>query len=223
MSEFMEMNPSTREEKLRQHAQWCEDRDRLQLQIESLERELGLEDSSQPDWRVHEFYFTYYATTGFFLGMAGAMASLLFNVLGAVAAGLPPLKLIQVYLTFGLGAKAMEGNVNDSLSLLIGCCLYIGTGMIFGIPFQLIMSQVAHHADLLTRLLWATLLGLALWIINYYCLLSWLQPLLFGGNWIVQEIPWYVGAGTHLVFAWTMAVLYPYGVFAPYRVQQESP
>ncbi len=200
---------------------------RLRAQAEQLDRQIrDLESEVDPvrpssDWRDRGDYFTFYATTGFFLGMAGALASLLFNMVGSVAVGQHPLKLIQVYLTFGVGEKAITGSYNDSLALLIGCCLYIATGMVYGVPFQIAMSRLVPKGDLLTRLLWASALGLALWIVNYYAILTWLQPLLFGGNWIVDRVPWYVGAGTHLVFAWTMAVLYPYGAFAPYRISTE--
>jgi len=50
-----------------------------------------------------------------------------------------------------------------------------------------------------------------LWGVNFYGILSWLQPALFGGNWIVdpQYLPPWVAAGTHLVFGLSMALLYP--------------
>jgi hypothetical protein len=31
--------------------------------------------------------------------------------------------------------------------------------------------------------------GIGIWLVNYYLLLSWIQPLLFSGNWIVTQIP----------------------------------
>jgi hypothetical protein len=48
-----------------------------------------------------------------------------------------------------------------------------------------------------------------------------LQPLLFGGNWIVEQIPWWVGALTHLVYGWTMVVVYPLGRYVPYHRQTD--
>jgi hypothetical protein len=215
------MDLNTREERLRHLALLKAQVEELDLQINDLESELG-QEHTQPDWRDREYYLTYYATTGFFLGMVGAMASLLFNVIGSVAVGQHPLKLIQVYLTFGLGDAALAPGFNDALALLIGCCLYVATGMVYGVPFQIAMSRLAPKPDLITRLVWASVLGLALWVVNYYAILVWLQPLLFGGRWIVDQVPWYVGAGTHLVFAWTMAALYPYGVFSPYRLTTEQ-
>ena len=64
-----------------------------------------------------------------------------------------------------------------------------------------------------------SLLSLAVWLVNFYGILYWLQPLLFGGRWIVDLIPWWVAAPTHLVFGWTMVVLYPLGRYRPYRLE----
>ena len=57
----------------------------------------------QHGWQASGYYTAYYATAGFLLGIFGAMASLLFNVIGAPIAGKTPLELIRVYLTFPLG------------------------------------------------------------------------------------------------------------------------
>jgi hypothetical protein len=216
----MEQDAEKRHEMAMELARLRSEVERMTERMSDLESGLGVQHT-QVDWRDREYYLTYYATTGFFLGMVGAITSLLFNVIGAVAVGLPPLKIIQIYLTFGLGEQAKSPDFDNSLALLVGCCLYVATGMVFGIPFQILMSLVAHKTDILTRLLWGTAIGLSMWIGNYYCVLIWLQPLLFGDAWIVKEVPWYVGAGTHLVFAWTMACLYPYGVFSPYRTRTE--
>ena len=39
------------------------------------------------------------------------------------------------------------------------------------------------------------------------------------GNWITNPsyLPWWVAAATHLVFGWTIALLYPLGEYTPYR------
>ena len=56
--------------------------------------------------------------------------------------------------------------------------------------------------------------ALALWVINFYLLLAWLQPALIPGrHHIVTEIPWWVAAATHLVFGWTMLLVQPLGKF----------
>ncbi len=188
----------------------------LKSQVAALEAELAAAEG--PRWRGEGYYTAYYATSGFFLGMLGASVSLLLNVIGASVFGRHPLELIRVYLTFPLGEKALE--LEQGVTLAIGCCLYLGTGMLFGMILHLILSRIAHGAaefPLARRLAIATVAGLALWLINFYGVLSWLQPMLFGGNWIVEQIPWWVAAATHLSFAWTMALVYPLGVYRPYR------
>jgi hypothetical protein len=128
----------------------------------------------------------------------------------------------SVYLTFGMGGRALELHLHGGeggLMLIIGCCLYIATGMLLGTLFQVVLSRFAGQAGLGQRMVLASALALTVWIVNYYLLLSWIQPLLFGGNWIVALIPWWVAALTHLVFGWTMALVYPLGTFEPYRVR----
>lgn len=196
--------------------------ERLKTRVSELEAELGDESTSNGDWQRKGYYLTYHATAGFFLGMISAIASLLFNVIGAAAVGKNPLQIIKVYLTFGLGEKALDPHLDSGMALAIGCCLYIATGMLLGVPFQIVLTRFAADASLGKRLAIASVLALAIWIINYYLLLSWLQPLLFGGNWIVTEIPPWVAAATHLVFGWTMALVYPWGLREPYRLQTEQ-
>jgi hypothetical protein len=195
----------------------------LRKRVDQLEEEAVAAEPLSREW-TRRYYLSYYATTGFFLGMFGAMTSLLFNVVGAALVGLHPLQLIRVYLTFGMGERALHLQLkggDEGLALIVGIKLYIATGMLLGALFQVVLSRLADRDSLAKRLLIASILGLAVWIVNYYLLLSWIQPLLFGGNWIVTQIPWWVGALTHLVFGWTMAVLYPLGMYEPYQVRTD--
>ena len=196
----------------------------LRRRVAALEAELGAEHPAH--WQAESYYMAYHATAGLILGMIGAIVSLLFNVIGAAATGqVHPLRLIQVYLTFPLGEQSLRPEFSSGIALAIGCCLYVGTGMILGIPFQTIMAAYCPRGTLLQRLALATIIGLLLWAVNFYLILSWLQPYLFGGRWITDPeiMPPWVGAATHLVFAWTMALLYPWGAYVPYRRQTETP
>lgn len=191
----------------------------LREQVSQLEQEL---QTAQPTvWPPRGYYLTYHSLAGAVLGLFGAATSLVFNVIGALVIPPPPpleahpLNLVRVYLTFPMGEAALT--TGSGLALAIGCCLYLGTGMVLGIPFQLAQSWLRPNASLAGRVLLASVLALAIWLINFYLILSWLQPLLFGGNWIVRLIPWWVAMLTHLVFGWTMALVYPLGVFKPYR------
>jgi len=199
---------------------------RLRAEAAELEAEIDSEKFGQAagEWARRGYYLTYYATAGFFLGMVGALVSLVFNIAGASVAGKDPLQLIRVYLTFGMGEKALDPAFDNGLALAMGCVLYIATGMLLGIIFQVVLSRYASQAGLAGRLVWATVLAVAVWLVNFYGLIAWLQPLLFGGNWIVSnaELPWWVALATHLVFGWTMALIYPWGEFRPYHLQTEN-
>lgn len=208
------MNANQREQDLRRL-------ESLRAQVEQLEAELAQPQPAN-DWRRGDNYLTYYATTGFFLGMFGAMASLLFNVVGSLAVNQDPLKIVKIYLTFGLGSKAIEPGFDDQMAVAMGCCLYIATGMALGVPFQVLLSRYAKDSSLFTRLIWASGLGLLLWVVMYYGILSWLQPILFGDSYIVKLVPPHIGALTHLVFGWTMAVVFPWGLYEPYRARSAN-
>ena len=197
----------------------------LHERMQRLESDLATEETLG-QWPPKGFYLEYYATTGFLLGIFGAMASLLANIIGAPIAGKSPLELIRVYLTFPLGARALELAsqqtdvyvIGDGVMLAIGCCLYLATGMLLGVPFFIALARLTIGKSTAYRLLVATVLSLVLWLVNFYGILVWLQPALLGGNWITYPaiLPIWVAAVTHLIFGWTLALAYPLGRFQPY-------
>jgi hypothetical protein len=196
----------------------------LRERLQQLESELR-QGSDQPksQWQATGYYTAYHATMGFLLGGVAAMSSLLANIVGALAFGMHPLELIRVYLTFPMGAQALDYDaVDDGMILAVGCCLYVATGMLYGILFQIALTRFTEGATLAYRFVVVSLLALAVWLVNFYGILSWLQPLLFGGRWIVDQTPWWVAAGTHLVFGWTMLIVYPLGRYTPYRLENQS-
>jgi hypothetical protein len=163
-------------------------------------------------WQDAGYNAFHYAKVGLLLGSLGGCTSLVANVIGSVlwpaftGEAQHPLRLIQVYLTFPLGEAALS--LNAGIMLALGCVLYLASGMLYGMLFTLAISYVVPYAGFSPRLVACSVLALFLWFINFYVLLTWLQPLLFGGRWIATLIPWWVGALTHLVFGWTIAVLY---------------
>ncbi|WP_010583764.1 hypothetical protein [Schlesneria paludicola] len=213
-------------------AQKVRELEELRNRLDQLEAEMKEAGPIQP-WPPQGFYSEYYATTGFLLGAFGAAMSLLVNVIGAPIAGKSPLELIRVYLTFPLGERALElasGTkdvyaIGDGVVLAVGCCLYLATGMILGVPFFVTLVRLTQFKSFGYRLVVATGLAVALWFINFWLILSWLQPLLFGGNWITnsQYLPSWVALSTHLVFGWTLAVLYPWGAFEAYKRPTSDP
>ena len=192
--------------------------ERLRAELAALEVELEVE--GRVGWAPRDYYATYHLLAGMVLGFVASMTSLVFNIVGAAMFGKHPLEIIRVYLTFPLGEQALT--IDSGFVLAAGCCLYLGTGMIGGIPFHMILTRFYANASTPVRLLVATALGLGVWIINYYCLLAWLQPLLVGGSWIVDKVPPVVAAATHVVFGWTMLATEHWGRFVPPQVTEDS-
>jgi hypothetical protein len=194
----------------------------LEARAQELAAELADEQPVAP-FQPKGYYAAYYATTGFMLGIFGAMSSLLFNVVGSALVGQHPLELIRVYLTFPLGDKALE--LDSGLAIAVGCCLYLATGMLLGIPVYLALTWWTANASLAKRILVASLVSILIWVVMYYGVLSWLQPALVDmkpDNWIIRRVPPWVALLTHLVFGWTIAVLYPLGDFTAYRRPMEQ-
>jgi hypothetical protein len=162
--------------------------------------------------------FSYYAAAGLLQGALAGCTSLLVNVIGSVlwpaisGSAQHPLRLIQVYLTFPLGESALE--LSGGTLLALGCLMYLATGMLYGMLFVVVLSYFLPNAGLRARLVSCSILAIAVWLLNFYGVLAWLQPLLLGGRWIVELVPWWVAALTHLLFGWTIALVYPLGTRA---------
>jgi hypothetical protein len=181
--------PQERDKLIREH------RDAIQqLESEAVE--------SQADtWPPQGFYLIWHLVVGITLGGLGALVSLAFNVIGAPLFGEPSMQLIRVYLTFPMGERALVAG--EGLVLSVGAGLYLATGAILGVVFHLFLRNYRNGGRARLFVI-ATVLGLAVWVVNFYLILSWLQPALLGGRWIVDEIPFWVAALTHLAFAWTI-------------------
>jgi len=187
--------------------------ERLYAKARQLESEL-LPPSPSAPWPPREYYMLFHVLAGMLLGFVGAASSLLFNVVGSLFVRQHPLELIRVYLTFPLGEDALS--MDSGVTLGFGTCLYLATGSLYGIIFHVLMTRFFGQATLRKRVVVSGLLGLSLWLVNFYALLIWVQPMLFGGAWIVRLVPWWVAALTHLVFAWTMLLVEQWGRFVPY-------
>jgi hypothetical protein len=166
-------------------------------------------------WKEPDYNAARQAVIGLLLGGIAGCTSLLFNVVGSVlwpaisGESQHPLRLIQVYLTFPLGESALQ--LNSGAALALGCVLYLGTGMLYGMLFQLVLSYWLPFAGVWARISTCGFLSVLVWAVNYFAVLLWLQPLLFGKSWIVDLIPNWVAVLTHLVFGLTIALLYPFG------------
>ena len=162
-------------------------------------------------WPPKGYYFLWHVVVGMIIGTLGAIAGLMVNVVGSMWVGQHPLRLIQVLLTFPMGQQALDSDQGPVL--FVGCILFLSTGAVYGLVFHLVMSMCFEQSTVTKRFLIASIMGLGLWIANFYLILSWLQPLLLGGNWIVELVPPSIAALTHLVFAWTMLACDAWGKF----------
>ncbi len=186
----------------------------LRERVSVLEAEIDASNPPSTNWPPRQFYWLYYAIAGFALGGIGAMTSLLFNIVVSFFEGQHPLHIIQVYLTVGLGDTALT--LNNNLTLVMGCLVYLLFGMLLGIPFHTIISRRLGSSSMSMKFYVVTVASLAVWIGMFYGILSWLQPMLSGGSWILHEIPWWLAASTHLVYGWTMLAVQQFGKFVPF-------
>ncbi len=209
--------------------------EQLKTKVQELQGELDKVAEAQL-WPPKQFSVIEHVIYGAALGAFGAAIALLANVILAPLAGKHPLELIRVFLTFPLGAEALAlaeaaphaPVLRDGMVLTFGCCLYLVTGILFGILFHAAMTRFVQPT-LGNRLAISTILALLVWQVLFYGLLSWLQPLLFRGNWITsgEHLPWWVAGATHLIFGWTMALLAPMARYVPFRprpaAEEEGP
>lgn len=202
----------------------------LRRKSNELEAEI-LEAAATEPWSLTGFYTMYYATTGFLLGLVAAAMSLVVNVIGAPIAGKSPLELIRVYLTFPLGERALSVTgdenvyaIDNGVVLACGVCLYLATGMLLGVPVHVILARFTATASVAKRMVFAAAIGVILWAVTFYGILVWLQPMVCGGAWITDNeyLPWWVAAGTHVVFGISMVLVYPLGLFVPYQRPTEQ-
>lgn len=178
--------------------------------IASLQEEASIKHPDE-SWPPKSFYLWYHVTTGSILGGVGAIVSLLFNVVGSVIFDKHPFELIRIFMTFPMGGSALTSD--SATALVVGIILYIGTGACYGVIFEVIMAKYFKASSRMTRILAAITIGISIWLLNFYAILSWLQPMLFDGNWIISMIPFWVAALTHIVFALTMVAIGEWGHF----------
>ncbi len=138
-------------------------------------------EPSSATWPPQGYYLLWHVLIGMMLGFIGAGVSLLFNVAGAPLAGENPLQLVRVYLTFPMGETALTDPSGKVLTM--GCILYLLTGGVYGIAFHIAMTTWLAGSTKIKRFIVGSAIGLGLWIVNFYLILSWLQPMLLFEFW----------------------------------------
>jgi hypothetical protein len=196
---------ATREDILRQIAEH-------RAAIATLEESLPV--PGVPTWPPVGFYFTFYVVAGTTIGILGSVASFLFNVLGSLLVKQDPLYILRVYGTIFLGGAALT--TDDLNFFMLVAVVHFSVGASAGAVFHVLVNRFVPAQSLL-QLVLGGVYGLLMWFVNFYLIISWLQPLLVGEPYILELMPFWVAAATHVVYGLTLGLLQPLGRFVPYR------
>jgi len=189
-------------------------------EIEQLRSALGALESElhqQPPattWPPVGFYLTYYIVAGTTIGILGSVTSFLLNVLGSLLVKQDPLYILRVYGTIFLGDRAL---VTEDLNFfMLVAVVHFSVGASAGAVFHVVVNRFWPERPTL-QLVLGGVYGLVMWLVNFYLVISWLQPLLVGEPYILELMPFWVAAATHVVYGLTLGLLQPIGRFVPYR------
>jgi hypothetical protein len=146
----------------------------------------------------------YFATIGAFAGYLGSVAILGADIAGAKLMGFAPFMFLRYYATIREGPAAL---LMTSRSFLLNAILmHLAVGSALGAIFVLFGS--GRDIQRFTHYLAAGIgFGLCVWFINFYLLLSWIQPLVNGKPYILENIPWWFAAVTHALYGITIALV----------------
>jgi hypothetical protein len=165
-------------------------------------------------WPPAGFYLTFYVVAGTLIGVLGSIASFAFNVIGSLVVRQDPLLFLRVYGTIFLGPRALT--TDDLNFFMLVAVVHFSVGAIAGAVFHVLVNWLVPDRTVLTIALGAAY-GLLMWVVNFYFVISWLQPLLWGQPLILDLMPVPIAVMTHLVYGLTLGLLQPLGRFVPYR------
>ena len=165
-------------------------------------------------WPPPGFYATFYIVAGLMLGTMGAINSFLFNLVGSFVVNQDPMLILRVLGTFFIGAKALV--TDDMTFLMLVMLTHLAVGALAGALFHLCLNLFWPGLAAFKLCLVSAGFGLLLWVVSFYGVLSWLQPLLVGQAYILERMPIWVAASTHVIYGLTLGLLQPMGRFVPY-------
>jgi len=168
-------------------------------------------------WPPQGFYLTYYIVAGSILGILGSLASFLFNVFGSLVVDQDPYYFLRVYGTVFLGEAALK--TTDLNFFMLVAVVHFSVGAMAGAVFHVWINRFGPQLPR-QQIAAGAVYGLLMWIVNFYLVLLWLEPALVGQAYVLQLMPAWVAALTHVVFGLTLGVLQPLGRFVPYRVAE---
>jgi hypothetical protein len=200
----------------------AEDRRQLEREIEAhrsaiaaLEARMHAgERRPTPAWPPAGFYMTYYVVAGMLIGILGSLTSFLVNVGGSLLVNQDPLRVLRVYGTVFLGARALT--TSDLNFFMLVAVVHFSVGAVAGAVFHVAVNKFVPDRPLLQIILGGAY-GLCMWVVNFHLILVWLQPRLVGAPYVLELMPTWIAVLTHLVYGLTLGVLQPLGRFEPYR------
>jgi hypothetical protein len=190
--------------------------ERHRAAIAVLEAELQL--PAARGWPPVGFYLTFYIVAGVTIGILGSLTSFVFNVLGSLLVRQDPLLFLRVYGTVFLGKAALT--TDDLNFFMLVAVVHFSVGASAGAVFQVLISRYVPERWGLQVVL-GGLYGLVMWVVNFYVVIAWLQPRLFGEAYVLELMPVWVAVLTHLIYGLTLGLLQPLGRFVPYRPATE--
>lgn len=199
-----------------------DERQRLEREIEehraaiaTIEARLRvIEPPARPSWPPAGFYLTYYVVAGTLIGILGSLASFLVNVVGSLVVDQDPLRILRVYGTVFLGARALT--TSDLNFFMLVAVVHFSVGAVAGAVFHVAVNKFVPDRPVLQIILGGAY-GLCMWIVNFHLVLVWLQPRLVGEPYVLELMPTSIAVLTHLVYGLTLGILQPLGRFEPYR------
>ena len=184
-------------------------------QLAQLETALRAAERKERDqkWFPQGFYSAYYILSGMVLGVVASWVTLLLNIVGAALVEGEPLKLLRIYSTILGGDKTIASS--SAVILMFALGVHTLTGAICGAPIHVVYSRYFIGQRLGPRLLVGLVLGVIMWLVNFYGILYWFQPLVLGvdSSYIVDNIPFWVAVASHIAFTETVLLLQPFAVF----------
>jgi hypothetical protein len=176
--------------------------------------EAQLPGAAPQSWPPAGFYLTYYVVSGMILGILGSITSFACHVLGSLFFDQDPLRVLRVYGTFFLGPAALTTDQLDFFMLV--AIVHFSVGAAAGAVFNVLVNRFAPPRAGVQIALGAAY-GLLMWVVNFYVVIAWLQPLLVGRAYVLEMMPAGVAALTHVVYGLTLGILQPLGRFVAYR------
>lgn len=170
--------------------------------------------SAAHPWPPPGFYLTFYVVVGAILGILGSLASFLFNVFGSLMVDQDPYRILRVFGTVFLGQEALT---TDNLNFfMLVAVVHFSVGAMAGAVFHVVVNRYFPDASGARQVGLGAAYGVLMWIVNFYLVLWWLEPALVGRAYVLELMPVWVAALTHIVYGVTLGLLQPLGRFTPY-------